>query len=77
MLTAWPSRMADVAALLNTGAPVSITSACVVLRFYEDLPLAEIATQLDLPLGTVKSHLHRAIATLRTLLTDELTEEDR
>jgi RNA polymerase sigma factor (sigma-70 family) len=51
--------------------------ACVVLRFYEDLPLADIAAQLDLPLGTVKSHLHRAIATLRTLLTDELTEEDR
>lgn len=45
--------------------------ACVVLRFYEDLPLADIATQLDLPLGTVKSHLHRAIATLRTLLTEE------
>jgi RNA polymerase sigma factor (sigma-70 family) len=51
--------------------------ACVVLRFYEDLPLADIATQLGLPLGTVKSHLHRAIATLRSLLTDELTEEDR
>jgi RNA polymerase sigma factor (sigma-70 family) len=51
--------------------------ACVVLRFYEDLPLADIAAQLDLPLGTVKSHLHRAIATLRSLLTDELTEEDR
>ena len=51
--------------------------ACVVLRFYEDLPLAEIATQLDLPLGTVKTHLHRGLATLRTLLTDELTAEDR
>jgi len=45
--------------------------ACVVLRYYEDLPLAEIAAQLDLPLGTVKSHLHRAISTLRTLLTEE------
>lgn len=45
--------------------------ACVVLRFYEDLPLADIARQLDLPLGTVKSHLHRAIATLRSLLTEE------
>jgi RNA polymerase sigma factor (sigma-70 family) len=45
--------------------------ACVVLRFYEDLPLADIADQLDLPLGTVKSHLHRAIATLRSLLTEE------
>lgn len=45
--------------------------ACVVLRFYEDLPLADIATQLDLPLGTVKTHLHRGLATLRTLLTEE------
>ncbi len=45
--------------------------ACVVLRYYEDLPLADIADQLDLPLGTVKSHLHRAIATLRTLLSEE------
>lgn len=51
--------------------------ACVVLRFYEDLSLAEIAEQLELPLGTVKSHLHRAIASLRSLLSDELAEEDR
>jgi RNA polymerase sigma factor (sigma-70 family) len=51
--------------------------ACVVLRFYEDLSLAEIAAQLDLPLGTVKTHLHRGLATLRTLLTDENAEEDR
>jgi RNA polymerase sigma factor (sigma-70 family) len=44
---------------------------CVVMRFYLDLPLAEIAEQLDMPLGTVKSHLHRAVATLRDLLTEE------
>jgi RNA polymerase sigma factor, sigma-70 family len=39
--------------------------AVVVLRFYEDLPEAEIARVLGMPLGTVKSSLSRALARLR------------
>jgi len=45
--------------------------ACVVLRFYEDLTVDEIARRLDMPAGTVKSHLHRSIASLRRLLEGE------
>lgn len=40
----------------------------VVLRYYEDLSLAEIAEVLDQPLGTVKSTLHRATARLKERL---------
>ncbi|PWN03458.1 E family RNA polymerase sigma-70 factor [Nocardioides silvaticus] len=39
--------------------------AAVVLRFYEDLEYAEIATILDVAEPTVRSHVHRALAALR------------
>jgi RNA polymerase sigma-70 factor (ECF subfamily) len=34
--------------------------ACVVLRFYEDLPLRDIAERLELSEGAVKRYLHDA-----------------
>ncbi len=37
----------------------------MLLRFVDDLSLQDIATALDIPLGTVKSRLHLAIKTLR------------
>jgi RNA polymerase sigma factor (sigma-70 family) len=40
----------------------------VVLRFYEDLPEAEIAVLLGCRPGTVKSLLFRALARLREVL---------
>lgn len=43
--------------------------AAVVLRFYEDLSFAEIARVLDCPESTARSHVHRALASLRTRLT--------
>jgi RNA polymerase sigma factor (sigma-70 family) len=37
----------------------------VVLHFYEDLALVEIASLLGIPASTVRSDLRRALATLR------------
>lgn len=46
--------------------------APVLLHYYADLPMAEVAAQLHLPLGTVKRRLHEA----RTLLLHVLEEPD-
>ena len=43
----------------------------VVLRFFAELSLAEIAIQADRPLGTVKTHLHRGLQRLRRSLESE------
>lgn len=45
--------------------------AAVVLRFYQDLSLAEIADALGIPVGTVKSRLSIALRRLRDLLQSE------
>lgn len=42
--------------------------AVVVLRFLNDMQLEDIATALDIPLGTVKSRLHTALKALRNRL---------
>jgi RNA polymerase sigma factor (sigma-70 family) len=40
----------------------------VILRYLQDVSYEDIAETLDLPLGTVKSHLHRARAELARLM---------
>jgi RNA polymerase sigma-70 factor, ECF subfamily len=42
--------------------------AIVVLHHVEGFPLAEIAEVLGLPIGTVKSRLHRSLRTMRAAL---------
>jgi RNA polymerase sigma-70 factor (sigma-E family) len=49
--------------------------ACVVLRYFEDLPVAEVAALLKVSDGTVKSQTARAIDTLRTRLEAQTHEE--
>ncbi len=44
--------------------------AVVILRFYEELSLDEIAETLRVPVGTVKSRLHYAFRQLRSMLED-------
>ena len=43
-------------------------AATIALFYLEDMRLAEVATALDIPLGTVKSRLSNARAALRTIL---------
>ncbi len=44
--------------------------AAVFLRYYLDLPETEIAEILGCPVGTVKSLLHRSLATMKEYLGD-------
>jgi len=44
----------------------------MVLRFFEDLSVAQTATALNCSEGTVKSYTSRAVARLRELLTEDL-----
>jgi RNA polymerase sigma-70 factor (sigma-E family) len=51
--------------------------ACVVLRYFEDLPESEIAEILDCSVGTVKSQLSKARAKLEPVLAGDLEAGDR
>lgn len=45
--------------------------AAVVLRFYQDLPEAQVAAALGISVGTVKSSVSRGLARLRAALQEE------
>jgi len=50
--------------------------AVVILRYFWDLPYAEIASILEVPLGTVKSRLDLALKTLRKILEEQELGKD-
>lgn len=56
---------------LNRLKPVE--RLCVTLNFSGDLSHQEIADELKIPLGTVKSHIKRALDQLRSILAPEVT----
>jgi RNA polymerase sigma-70 factor (ECF subfamily) len=47
--------------------------AIVVLHYYLGMPLTEVAVTLGLPVGTVKSRLHRALTEMRSAVGVEVT----
>jgi len=48
----------------------------IVLRYWLDLSLADTAQAMDVPIGTVKSHLSRGLASLRLALVTEGVSTD-
>ena len=50
--------------------------AVVVLRYYEDLPEAEVAELMGTSIGTVRSQVHRTLARLRVLCPELITLEE-
>jgi RNA polymerase sigma-70 factor (sigma-E family) len=49
--------------------------ACLVLRYYDDLPVSEVATTLGCSEGTVKSQTARGLETLQAAFARETNDE--
>ena len=49
--------------------------ACLVLRYYDDLPVSEVAAALGISEGTVKSQTARGLTTLQAAFARETNDE--
>lgn len=84
------SRLADADAVPDTAAAIDARDevaralmdltpqqrACVILRYYDDLTIAQVADRLGVAAGTVKRHLHDATARLRGSLGIIITQDE-
>jgi RNA polymerase sigma-70 factor (ECF subfamily) len=62
--------------LANALSRLSATARlCIVLAYHEGMTHAEIAREIDLPLGTVKSHIFRGEKRLKQMLNDYEDEQ--
>jgi RNA polymerase sigma factor (sigma-70 family) len=79
-LSSRPEVVSDPATTLAVRAAVaglpSRQRKIIVLRYFADLPIAEVATILDCAPGTVKSLTHNALGLLRARFAFEIEEED-
>jgi RNA polymerase sigma-70 factor, ECF subfamily len=65
----------QVAGIWETVAGLSVRQRSIfLLRFVEEMDIPEIAKATGLPVGTVKSHLYRALAAIRTRHSTALKE---
>jgi RNA polymerase sigma-70 factor (ECF subfamily) len=64
-----PESMLELSDLLGQLDPV--TRTLLLYKFYYGLKDAEIATALQLPVGTVKARIHRGKARLKTQVSEE------
>ena len=65
----------DLQQALRALSPAQRTA--VVLFYYEDLPVGEVASLMACSEGTVKTHLHRARKQLAQVLGEELNDVSR
>ena len=49
----------------------------VVLRYFVGMPMADIASVMGIPIGTAKSRLNRALASMRVVVAPADTEPER
>lgn len=72
--SAGPDPAGDLATTLDLHAAILTLPprerACVVLRYLDDLPVAGVASELGLALGTVKRYISDGVARLREVCTD-------